>query len=184
MRLSSRFVAPSAFAFLATVLLCGSAASQTATGSATPLPSITVEAPKQAARPKQVASRQTSSTGHTRSATAQPSTARTASAAPDSVLGRIAKLEKVASNCNGGCESSLPHGKDPWVGCSGSSAGNTNAPFSPTCRDNLTYKNYVECVETKVFLGDFRNKAYWICSSLSAGNKFQVAELKRSRQTR
>jgi hypothetical protein len=42
----------------------------------------------------------------------------------------------------------------------------------------------VECVETKVFLGDFRNKAYWICSSLSAGNKFQVAELKRSRQTR
>lgn len=184
MRLSSKFVAPSAFAFLSTVLLCGPAVSQTATSSPAPLPSITVEAPKQTARPKPVVSTETShrtsSTGRTRSAAAQPATTRTP--APDSVLGRIARLEKVASNCNGGCESSLPHGKDPWVGCSGSSAGGTNAPFSPTCRDNLTYKNYVECVETKVFLGDFRNKAYWICSSLSAGNKFQVAELKRSRR--
>ncbi len=183
MRLSSKFVAPSAFAFLSTVLLCGPAASQTATGSAAPLPAVTVEAPKQMARPdrpKQVAnagaSRRTSPTAHTPS-----STARTPSAAPDSVLGRIAKLEKVASNCNGGCESSLPHGKDPWVGCSESGGGQTNAPFSPTCRDSLTYKSYVDCVETKVFLGDYRNRAYWVCSSLSAGNKFQVAELKRSR---
>src|SRR6266702_1601889 len=118
MRLSSKFVAPSAFAFLSTVLLCGPAASQTATGSAASLPAVTVEAPKQMARPdrpKQVAntgaSRRTSPTAHTPSATA-----RTPSAEPDSVLGRIAKLEKVASNCNGGCESSLPHGKDPWVG--------------------------------------------------------------------
>ena len=191
MRLSSKFVAPSAFAFLSAVLLCGPAASQTATGSAAPLPAITIEAPKQVARPhgpeqapNTVASRRTSSTGHTRSATARPSTARTASAAPDSVLGRIAKLEKVASNCNGGCESSFRHGNDPWVGCSESGGGQTNAPFSPTCRDSLTYKSYVDCVETKVFLGDYRNRAYWICSSLSAGNKFQVAELKRSRQPR
>src|SRR5260221_3572301 len=125
-----------------------------------------------------MALRPTSSTCHPRSAT---SNGRTASAAPDSVLGRIAKLDKVASNCNGGCESSLPHGKDPWVGCSESGGGQTNAPFSPTCRDSLTYKSYVDCVETKVFLGDYRNRAYWICSSLSAGNKFQVAELKRSR---
>ncbi|MET4388079.1 hypothetical protein ABIB73_003841 [Bradyrhizobium sp. F1.4.3] len=179
MRLSSSVVAPSAVAVLSTVLLCGPAASQTATGSAAPLPAVTVEAPKQVARPerpKQVAntgaSRRTSPTGHT------------PSAAPDSVLGRIAKLEKVASNCNGGCESSFPHGKDPWVGCSESGGGQTNAPFSPTCRDSLTYKSYVDCVETKVFLGDYRNRAYWICSSLSAGNKFQVAELKRPRRPR
>ena len=183
MKLSSRFVAPSAFAVLSTILLCGPAAAQTATSSPAPLPSVTVEAPKQAARPKPVvsteASHRTSSTRHTRSATAQPSTARTPS--PDSPLGRIARLEKVASSCNGGCASSFPSGKDPWIGCSESGGGQTNAPFSPTCRDTITHKNYVECVETKVFLGEYRNRAYWLCSSLSAGNQFKVAELKRSR---
>lgn len=181
MRLSSRFVAPSAVAVLSTILLCGPAASQTA--PATPLPSVTVDAPKQAPRPKHVVhattSRRTASAGGTRSATGQSATGRTPSAAPGTILGRIASLEKVASNCNGGCESSMPHGKDPWVGCSESGGGQANAPFSPTCRDNLTYKSYEDCVETKVFLGDYRNRAYWICSSLSAGNKFQVAELKR-----
>jgi hypothetical protein len=185
MRLSSKFVAPSAFAFLSTVLLCGPVASQTATSSPAPLPSVTVEAPKQAARPKHVVntetSRPTSSTGRTRSANARPSTARTPSPSPDSPLGRIARLEKVASSCNGGCASSYPSGKDPWVGCSESGGGQTNAPFSPTCRDTITHKNYVECVETKVFLGDYRNRAYWLCSSLSAGNQFKVAELKRQR---
>jgi len=182
MRLSSRFVAPSAFAFLSTVLLCGPAASQTATGSAAPLPSITIEAPKQVARPhrpKQVAN--TAASRRTPS-TAQTSTAQKPSPAPDSILGRIAKLEKVASNCNGGCESSLRHGDAPWVGCSESGGGLTTGPFSTTCRDNLTYKSYVDCVETKVFLGDYRNRAYWVCSSLSAAGKFQVAELKRSKR--
>ncbi|WP_453954706.1 hypothetical protein [Bradyrhizobium sp. USDA 377] len=58
----------------------------------------------------------------------------------------------------------------------------TDAPFSPTCTDTITHKNYVDCVETKVFLGDYRNRAYWICSSLSAGNKFQVADLKRPKR--
>ncbi|MGY3587521.1 hypothetical protein ACVIGB_003427 [Bradyrhizobium sp. USDA 4341] len=184
MKLSSRFVAPSAVAFLSTFLLCGPAVSQTATGSSAPLPSITVDAPKPAARPirpkevssSRVAARRPSSTGHTPS-----SSARMPSPAPDSVLGRIASLEKVASNCNGGCESSLPHGKDPWVGCSESAGGQTHGPFSSTCRDNLTYKSYEDCVETKVFLGEYRNRAYWVCSSLSAAGKFQVAELKRSR---
>lgn len=184
MKLSSRFVAPTAVAFLSTVLLCGPAASQTATGSSAPLPSITVDAPKQAARPirpkevasSRVAARRTSLAGHTSS-----SGARTPSPAPDTVLGRIASLEKVASNCNGGCESSLPHGKDPWVGCSESGGGQTYGPFSATCRDNLTYKSYEDCLETKVFLGEYRNRAHWVCSSLSAAGKFQVAELKRSR---
>lgn len=191
MRLSSRLVARSAVAFFSTVLLCGPAASQTPTDSANPLPGITVDAPKEAARPnrpKQAAntgaSRRTSSTGRTPSAQTSSSTARTPSPAPDSILGRIARLEKVASNCNGGCESSLPHGKDPWVGCSESAGGQAHGPFSSTCRDNLTYKSYVDCVETKVFLGDYRNRAYWVCSSLDAAGKFRVAELKRPRHPR
>jgi hypothetical protein len=184
MRLPSGFFAPSAVAVLSTVLLCGPAVSQTATDSAKPLPTVTIEAPKQVARPlrpKQVAN--TAAHGRTSStAQTQSSAARTPSPAPDSILGRISKLEKVASNCNGGCESSLPHGKDPWVGCSESGGGQTTGPFSATCRDNLNYKSYVDCLETKVFLGEYRNRAWWLCSSLQAAGKFQVAELKRSRQ--
>jgi hypothetical protein len=177
MRLSSSFIAPSAVAVLSTVLLCGPAASQTATDSAKPLPHITVEAPKQVARPN--SPKQVANTGASRR---RSSAARTPSPAPDSILGRISKLEKVASNCNGGCESSLPHGNAPWVGCSESGGDQTTGPFSATCRDNLTHKSYVDCVETKVFLGDYRNRAWWLCSSLQAAGKFQVAELKRSRQ--
>jgi hypothetical protein len=177
MRLSSSFIAPSAVAVLSTVLLCGPAVSQAATDSAKPLPTVTIEAPKQVARPlrpKQVAN----TAAHRRTS----STAQTRTPAPDSILGRISKLEKVASICNGGCESSLPHGKDPWVGCSESGGGQTTGPFSATCRDNLNYKSYVDCVETKMFLGEYRNRAWWVCSSLQAAGKFQVAELKRSRQ--
>ena len=186
MRLSSSFVASSAIVVVSAVLLSGPAVSQVPTGSAATLPPVTVDAPKPAARPHRVERGTDTRTSHRTSSTTRVSTsdARTASPAPDTVLGRIAKYEKVASNCNGGCESSMPHGKDPWVGCSESGGGQTNAPFSPTCRDSLTYKSYVDCVETKVFLGEYRNRAYWICSSLSAGNKFQVqvAEARRSKR--
>jgi hypothetical protein len=97
-------------------------------------------------------------------------------------LGRIARLEKVASSCNGGCASSFPSGKDPWVGCSESGGGLNYGPLSPTCRDTITHASYENCVETKVFLGEFRNRAHWFCSSLQAGNRFKVAELKRSKR--
>lgn len=53
-----------------------------------------------------------------------------------------------------------------------------------TCRDNLTYKSYVDCVETKWFLGEYRNRAWWLCSSLQAAGKFKVAELKRPKRPR
>jgi hypothetical protein len=94
-------------------------------------------------------------------------------------LGRIAKLEKAASSCNDGCETSFKSGNAPWVGCS--EAGGLFHTFSATCRDTLTYKTYVECKETKVFLGLDRNKAWWFCTSLLAGGKlagekYKVAE--------
>jgi hypothetical protein len=184
MRLSSSFVAPSAVATLSTVLLCGPAVSQTTTGSASQLPTVTVEAPKQVARPHRPspvastrASRRTSSSAHTLS-----STAHAPSAAPDSVLGKIAKLEKASSSCNGGCETSFKTGNAPWNGCS-ESAGYFST-FSATCRDTLTYKSYVDCMDTKVFLGLDHNRAWWYCTSLLAGRKFQVAEIKRSRRPR
>jgi hypothetical protein len=183
MRLSPSFVAPSAVAILSTVLLCGPAVSQTATGSASQLPAVTVEAPKRVARPHRPspvasteASRRTPSIAHTLSSTHVPS------AAPDSVLGKIAKLEKASSSCNGGCETSFKTGNAPWNGCS-ESAGYFST-FSATCRDTLTYKSYVDCMDTKVFLGLDHNRAWWYCTSLLAGRKFQVADIKRSRRPR
>jgi hypothetical protein len=186
MRLSSGFVVPSAVVALSTALLCSPASSQIPTGSAATLPPVTVDAPKQAARPQRPtqatntgASRRTSPTTQTSS-----SAARAPSYAPGSVMGRIASLEKVASSCNGGCASSFPSGKDPWVGCSESGGQLDYGPFSPTCRDTITHTSYENCLETKVFLGENRNRAHWLCSSLQAGNRFKVAELKRSRRPR
>lgn len=180
MRLSSSLVVPSTVAVLSTVLLCAPAASQIPTGSAATLPPVTVDAPKQVAKPH-VSERGTNTTAPRRTAsTTRPSTARAPAYAPGSVMGRIASLEKVASSCNGGCASSFPKGKEPWIGCSESGGQIDYGPFSPTCRDTITHTSYLGCVETKTFLGEGRNKAHWLCSSLAAGNRFKVAELKRS----
>jgi len=181
MRLSSIFVAPSAVVILSTAVLCGlsgTAVSQTATGSAA-LPRITVEAPKQVAKPHRA--KQTASAGASRRAS---STTQAPSAAPDSVLGKIARLERASSSCNGGCATSFRHGDVPWVGCSSSEGEDSVSSFSPTCTDTLTYKTYLECTNTKVFLGWLLREARWHCSSLLAGGKLvgekhRVAELKR-----
>ncbi|SFV18425.1 hypothetical protein SAMN05192541_13567 [Bradyrhizobium arachidis] len=182
MRSSLSLVVPSTIAALSTVLLCAPAASQIPTGSGATLPPVTVDAPKQAARPhRQEPTASAGASSRRTASTAQRSTSgtRTPSYAPGSVMGRIASLEARASSCNGGCASSFPNGKEPWIGCS-ESGGNINyGPFSPTCRDTITHASYENCVETKVFLGEHRNKAHWICSSLQAGNRFKVADLKR-----
>jgi hypothetical protein len=39
-------------------------------------------------------------------------------------------------------------------------------------------------MDTKTFLGMDRNRAWWYCTSMLAGNKFQVAELKRTKRPR
>ncbi len=193
MRLSSSFVAPSAVAVVSTILLSGPAASQTATGSGASLPSITVVAPKQVARPHRpervVAPRRTSSTAHRPAAQTSPAapkeiitgaTPEAVIAGPGSPLGKLAKLEKMSSSCNGGCATSFKVGNEPWVGCS-ESAG-FQSVFSATCRDTLTYASYVGCMDTKMFTGWERNRAWWYCNGLLAGKRFKVAELKRSRR--
>jgi hypothetical protein len=179
----SSFAASSAVAILSTALLSGPAVSQTATGPASSLPSVTVDAPKQVARPyapKQRAntgvSRQTLSTGS--------STAQRPSAEPNSVQGRIAKLEAAASSCNGGCQTSFKTGNAPWVGCSfagGEAAG--VGPYSLTCTDTLNYKTYSDCTNTKTFLGWGPREVRWHCTSLLAGGKLtheKVAQIKQS----
>ena len=186
MRLSSGLVAPSAVAILSTALLCGpSGTAMSQIGSATPLPTITVDAPRQAARPHRpvvrpqmsarvpntVASRQTSPT------------AQTPSAAPGPVMARLAALEKTSSNYTDGYQTSFKYGNQPWNGCSVS--GGIPPPFSPTCRNVHNYKTYAECQNSRLFLGGSNAGAWWYCSSLLAGGKLagekpQVAELKRS----
>jgi hypothetical protein len=184
MRISSSLVAPSAVAVLSTVLLSGTAASQTATGP-NQLPSITVQAPQQVARPHRpkagaarantVAVRPTSPAPQTPPTTAQKP-------APSSVMARIAALEKTSSNCTDGCQTSFKYGNQPWNGCS------TSGDFilSTTCRNGRNYKTYQECRETGMFLAWKHYEVWWYCSSLHAGGKLsgekqqQVAELKRS----
>jgi hypothetical protein len=191
MRLPSSFVASSSRAILATALLCalsGTARSQTATASANALPSITIDAPKQAARPhrpKPVAnaapSRRTSvaSRGPSVASRGTSPDARTPAAAPDSVLGKLARLEKASSSCNDGCETSLKQGNAPWNGCSYS--GGVNSAFSATCKDTLKYRSYADCRSTKLFLGWIQREAWWHCSGMAAGQRFQVAEARRRR---
>jgi hypothetical protein len=183
MRFSSSFVAPSIVAVVSTILLCGPATSQTATGAAASLPSISVDAPKQVARPhrpERVASRRTSSTARTPTAQTSSASPEAIIEGPGSTLGKLAKLEKASSSCNGGCETSFKSGNAPWVGCSES--GGYYSTFSATCRDTLTHSSYRGCMDTKMFTGWDRNRAWWYCTSLSAGGKFKVAELKRSRR--
>jgi hypothetical protein len=186
MKLSSSFAASSAVAILSTALLSGPAVSQIGTGRASSLPSVTVDAPRQVARPH--ATNQSANTGVTRRTTGS-STAQTRSGAPNTVfgpntvLGRVAKLEKAASSCNDGCETSYRVGNAPWVGCSVGGESYGIGPFSVTCRDTLTYKTYAECTDTKAFLGGTQKENRWLCSSLQAGNKLtqeKVAAFKPS----
>ena len=185
MRMSSNLVAPSAVAILSTALLCsltGTAMSQTIPNSA--LPSITVEAPRQTARPQRpevtpsqgsgrVARRAGRTSRSTQTANGTPSAAR------GPVMAKLARLEREASSCNDGCESSFRHGKDPWVGCS-ESAGYYSV-FSATCKDTLTHRDYAQCVETKMFLGWDRQRSWWYCTGMLAGGKFRVTAQNRNR---
>jgi hypothetical protein len=188
MRLSSSFVAPSAIAILSTASLCGlsgTAVSQTATGSANQLPSITVVSPKQLARPQrpqQVARPPQRPTQVANTVASRPTspTTQTPPPAKGSTMAKFAALEKTSSNCTDGCQTSFKHGNDPWNGCSASSG-----TYSPTCRNVRNFKTYAECVDNGLLLGwrSGENVAY--CTSLAAGGKlagekYQVADLKRS----
>jgi hypothetical protein len=97
-------------------------------------------------------------------------------------MAKIAALEKISNNCNDGCQTSFKYRNQPWNGCS-TSAGTFD--FSATCRNVRNYKTYAECRQTGLFLGGDNRGTWWYCSSLLAGGKLagekiQVAELKRS----
>ena len=185
---SSGFVVFLAVAIVSTALLSGTAASQTATGPTNQLPSITVQAPQQVARPPVVRpQRQAPPVANTvvaRPTSPAPQTPSTSAQKPasGSVMARIAALEKTSSSCADGCATSFKHGNQPWNGCSVSSGDFT---LSTTCRNGRNFKTYQECRETGMFLAWRQYEVWWYCSSLHAagklsGEKLQVAELKRS----
>jgi len=96
---------------------------------------------------------------------------------------KIAAFERISNNCNDGCQTSFKYRDQPWNGCSAS--GGYPPPLSPTCRNVHNYKTYAECQNTGMFLGADLRGVWWYCSSLHAGGKLageklQVAELKRS----
>ena len=181
MRSSLGFAVPSVVAALSTVLLCsGAAMSQPAPSSS--LPAVSVEAPK--ARPTVVVPRQGPRIVTSHHRTSGSSSAQTPSYAPGSAMARLAKLERAARSCNGGCETSFPVGNAPWVGCSNNPGGGDNSLFSPTCTDTLSYNTYAECVETKAFLGAQPRESRWLCTSLLAGGKLpgekRLAEIRQA----
>ena len=184
MGMPSSLVAPSTVAILSASLLCGlsgTAASQTTPSST--LPSVTVTAPEQRARPPQRQERTANTGAALRRGPATRTAAPTTGGAPQEmrgpVMAKLARLEREASSCNDGCESSFRRGKDPWVGCS-ESAG-YNSVFSATCKDTLTHRDYTQCVETKMFLGWDRQRSWWYCTGMLNGGKFRVTAENRNR---
>jgi hypothetical protein len=146
-------------AVLSIALLCspgGTAMSQTATGSATVLPTTTVKEPKQLTGPKH------SAAAHSTVSRRTSQTAQTPSA-PESVSAKLAKLEKTTGSCVDGCVTSFRYGNAPWHGCSGSGW----PALSPTCRNVGNYKTYAECTEAGLLTGWRNNEVGWYCSSLA-----------------
>jgi hypothetical protein len=160
MTLSLRFVARPAVAFPSiALLLC--ALSGTAMSQPTPtdtLPGVTVDAPKQVARPHRPNYHAvTRSTGSRTSPTVS-----TATAAPMSDTVKLAKLERETGSCVGGCQSSFKTANAPWVGCNA-----TGGVYSATCRNVGNYKSYDECKEAGRVTGWRSGETMGYCSSLS-----------------
>lgn len=115
MTLSSRLVARAAVVIPSiALLLCGlsgTAMSQpTPTGADTQLPGVTVEAPKQMARPHKPVHH--AAIRGNRLVSSTPSTA-----VPTSDVAKLAKLAATTNNCVGGCQSSFKSGDKPTITC-------------------------------------------------------------------
>lgn len=169
MRSSLGFAVPSVVATLSAVLLCSTTAMSQPTPNST-LPAVSVEAPK--ARPTVVPRQGPTTVTTSHHWATGSSSAQNPQFAPGSALWRLAKLEREARSCNGGCETSFRVGNAPWIGCSLAGQGGVDGSmFSPTCTDTLSYNTYAQCVETKAFLGAQPRESRWLCSSLLAGGK-------------
>jgi hypothetical protein len=171
MRFSPRFFSNLAVAVssIAVLLfgLSGAPMAATDPSGSSSLPSITVQAPKQVARPNRTVPRAvTRSTGprHTASRGTSPIAATPSGGhGQESVLEKLHRIERSATSCDGGCATSFPsHGK-PWVGCSASGW----PMYSGTCKNGRKYKSYVHCTEESYFLAWKPMEVHWYCTSLA-----------------
>jgi len=160
MTLSSRFVARSVVTLPSiALLLCGlsGTAMSQPTPTETQLPGVTVDAPKQMARPHRPTHRV--AVRRTRSVPVSPAPAP---AAPNSDAAKLAKLAANTSSCTGGCQSSFKTSNQPWVGCSA-----TGGVYSATCRNVGNYKSYDECKEAGRITGWRSGETSAYCSSVA-----------------
>ena len=169
MRFSSRFFSKLTLVISSIALLqfgpCGTATAATEPSGSSSLPSITVQAPKPVARPQRPVQRAVTRGTGRRHAASHP-TSPTAEAQPGgqgSVMERLKRLERESSSCAGGCATSFPKGKLPWVGCSASAWPMT----SVGCRNGRNFKTYVACTETSYFLAWKPMEVWWYCSALA-----------------
>jgi hypothetical protein len=162
MTLSSRFVARPAVALPSiALLLCslsGTAMSQP-TPADTQLPGVTVEAPRQMARPYRPTHHAT--VHSTRSIRTAPAAA-TASTSPMSDTLKLAKLQRETGSCIGGCQSSFKTADKPWTGCNAS-----GGVYSATCRNVGNYRSYDECKEAGRITGWRSGETSAYCSSVA-----------------
>lgn len=161
MTLSPRFVARPTVAIPSiALLLCGlsGTAMSQPTPASTELPGVTVDAPRQMARPHRPAHHAASRSSGSR---ASPTIAA-AAAAPMSDRAKLARLERETSSCTGGCQSSFKTATAPWVGCSA-----TGGVYSPTCRNVGNYKSYDECKEAGRVTGWRSGETSAYCSSVA-----------------
>jgi hypothetical protein len=167
MRFSPRFISSTVATLPIVLLLCGlsgTAISQTQIPSgSTTLPSITVQAPSHVARPltpnrRAVVQRVVRTTVSRGTSPATPFTA-----AQESVLAKLARIERASSSCDGGCATSFRSGNRPWIGCSASGW----PAYSGTCKNGRNYKTYVECTEAAYFLAWKPMEVHWYCTSLA-----------------
>jgi hypothetical protein len=82
-------------------------------------------------------------------------------------MAKLAAIERTASNCTDGCQTSFKHGNQAWNGCSWDGSGGP----SITCRNAHNFKTYSECVEHGLLLGWRSAENSWYCGSLHAAGK-------------
>jgi hypothetical protein len=128
----------------------------------TPLPQITVQAPKvrhTAVAPSRAGRHIVS---HRTVARSISKFDERTGPSDEPIMAKIERLGRHTSSCADGCQSSFKYGNDPWHGCNAS--GNV---LSFTCRNVGGYKTYQECKDAGLTLGWRDKEQLYYCSSLA-----------------
>ena len=128
----------------------------------TPLPQITVQAPKvrhTAVAPSRAGRHIVS---HRTVARSISKLDERVGPSDEPIMAKIERLGRYKSSCADGCQSSFPNGKEPWHGCNAS-----ENVLSFACRNVGGYKTYQECKDAGLTLGWRDKEQLYYCSSLA-----------------